>query len=833
MGKLIPKDIPLSGRLITAHDPSTIGENFSKLQNLRPTDTTIQGVGGMTKINTTALSSFLKIRNGFHFKKDDPAESHVLVQAYNTGETSAKVLQNETAIPDQGDFSATALQTDVSGAGRGRFSDAPNGSVAYCNGAESRIWGGDESRLSAFVSESTATTLRKNFTEELSNPDTGLTATLLRDVGTPRTRFYVGSPRMLSGVKLYVSSANSVVGSLDVEITDSAGFTSETSIVDGTAVGGAPLAQTGTITWTSGNAEKTFINGLFLYWYRFTISVAVTATTKLYYATTVMPWQPIRDIWDGKLRTTLSFQKFDGTSKYVDLTENVFKDLLDSGNTYTYADIGGLTTAEFLLCGFAERMTGIELHIDGDNPNTTAATALKVEYWNGVAWIDVTTLGALVDGTKSDISMTRSGKITWLPPGFSVRDQKKSLTDDAAGIGWYYYRLSWDQNLSANVLLYYVAGITSGINDGDPNSFNALHGYVFPLYAHNRLWLCGKIGEENKALSSARFTPDVYNGVDSLELTVGDEKDLVAGAELFGQFGSNLHQLVLFAKVKELWILAGTNPADWVLYPLSKTIGCVAPLTMKTMVVRSEDGSDIVVAIWQGANGLYMSDGRAVNSIHLDIEDIFDERNSSGINQAKIADSVGEVDSDKMEYRWNFASGSSTTLDKEFVFDLRRRKFFEIVRGTGKALQASFAVEDTNGNEYIYGAIDTGYMERLDNGTDFDGSDIVQTFRLGGIALAGTIMYESKVRRMKLLTKAKTSTTNNITVTHYSDSKTTGSSITMSPTKPGYRLAENKKSVTLAGAMHEFEFSQTTNNETIGFEPTMIGILYEFNREEH
>ena len=88
-------------------------------------------------------------QNGFHFKKDQPAETHVLIQGIDA-EGRTKVFQNTTAIPDQGNFSTTALHNDASGAGLGRFSNAPGG-MAYCNQKENMIWSGDEMPISGFI----------------------------------------------------------------------------------------------------------------------------------------------------------------------------------------------------------------------------------------------------------------------------------------------------------------------------------------------------------------------------------------------------------------------------------------------------------------------------------------------------------------------------------------------------------------------------------------------------------------------------------------------------------------------------------------------------------
>ena len=80
------------------------------------------------------------------------AKSYVLVHAEHTLPKSNKSLiyQNQTAIPRQGDFSATALHTDLDYNLKGRFSDAPGGQITYCNSKESCIWAGEEMRCAGF-----------------------------------------------------------------------------------------------------------------------------------------------------------------------------------------------------------------------------------------------------------------------------------------------------------------------------------------------------------------------------------------------------------------------------------------------------------------------------------------------------------------------------------------------------------------------------------------------------------------------------------------------------------------------------------------------------------
>jgi hypothetical protein len=271
-------------------------------------------------------------------------------------------------------------------------------------------------------------------------------------------------------------------------------------------------------------------------------------------------------------------------------------------------------------------------------------------------------------------------------------------------------------------------------------------------------------------------------------------------------------------------------------YRVSDSIGCVAPQTLQSVHV-AQGKVNKIIAIWQGSNGIYLFDNTSLVPIHNDIRDIFDSRNSSGINQTYIQDSVGFFDKENMEYHWLFASGTSTTLDKEFVYDVRRNKWYEIDRGTGKRLQLGLSVTDISGNNYTYGSIDTGYIERLENGNDFDGNDIVHELQTGDFIIVPEaspihMMYENQIRKLCLMSVAKSNTTNNITLTHYPDSKTTGTEKIITPSSSGRRLTYAIDSVKFNScSLNSIKLTLTTNNETVGFEPIALVGFYKYIRE--
>jgi hypothetical protein len=150
-----PYPFPFIGKWNPSEDPMLIEDyGFQDIQNLRKDGKHFKGVKGHTKINTTALSD-LYIVNGFHFRKDQPQESHVIVYAGDaTTPTTGKLYQNTTAIPNAGDFSATVLYTPTTFTDTFRFSNAPAGNMVSSNAAETLIWGGNELPETAFITSS-------------------------------------------------------------------------------------------------------------------------------------------------------------------------------------------------------------------------------------------------------------------------------------------------------------------------------------------------------------------------------------------------------------------------------------------------------------------------------------------------------------------------------------------------------------------------------------------------------------------------------------------------------------------------------------------------------
>ena len=296
------KEIPFSGKLITGLDSAQIGENFSVLKNMRYKKAGISPIGGMSKINTTAIDNTKTTPTSvFHYRKSDPAESHLFVEV--TDGSNCAIRENETAIPSAGNFeSGFYVYEPDSDSNGGRWAEAPNGMVAYANGQEACLYGGDEFTVGAFITSSASVTNQatnpQDYTDRVRNELTDANNVVSL---SGASYFLVGSPLPLTAIKFYVSSANATVGTPTVKEWTGTAWSALT-VTDGTASGGATLAQTGYMTWasTESTSKIRMIYGVMLYWYQF----EVTATCSLYRVTLKAPFQTIKDIPDGIDRQT-------------------------------------------------------------------------------------------------------------------------------------------------------------------------------------------------------------------------------------------------------------------------------------------------------------------------------------------------------------------------------------------------------------------------------------------------------------------------------------------------------------------------------------------------
>lgn len=816
-------DWPLNGKVRTDVDPVLIGEtSFRQLTNMRYTNDCPKSIQGMTKINASP-TSYTTIKNGFHFVKEQPTgttESHILVQTTDAGGNNSRIVKsdNTAAVPNQDTFSTFKSLTSTNLV---RFANAPDGAMMACNGVNNYIYSGSESRCSVFKVQDITETYWYDYTDNVNNTLTDA-ANVAKMSATSGTVILVGATRPLQGVKFYVGTANATASTLVAAEWTGATWSTLTS-TDNTAISGKPLAQTGTVTWASTVATSKIktIKDIVAYWYKFTFATMGTTAT-IYHCTVDAPIQDVVDIWDGNDRPVASFFKYLAVStSYTDLSTHVYAKDYVAVDTTTFAVIGSLDPTDCLYCGFTERMMGLGFNLADDSYINTNATVMVVQYWDGLQWVTIT---PFVDWTASSggESFHQSGTVTWQQLAENI-EYKQNISNQRE---FYYYKVSFTNALSSAVRLDYVYGI--------PVQQKILP-HKFSVSWQGRNWLCNEVGgKQNSAICSNYNTNCVFNGNDTGKMYLGGVDGLVAGETLFSRYSASVYDSFVLFKKASVYLVDGTAVSNYTKYTVSDSVGIVAPQTLQKCDVSFEVAAGVTkhVLVWQSARGIEYYDGNTLVPMSDDIQDFFNPDSANYINVSIVDKFTSSYDEKNYEYHWCFATGASTTLNQEWVLDLRRKKFYDINRVTPK-LNCGFTVQDPNGLKYNYGGTLTGYLERLEYGTTFDGSAMVCTTFLGDPFLAKSAMYLMKIRHLKVVVKAKNSYTNAVVITWYPDGATAGIVLqTASMQKTGYRVCQIPYSGNLDAVMHGLKLEVTNTGEQLAFEPLLISGLYLAVRED-
>ena len=160
------------------------------------------------------------------------------------------------------------------------------------------------------------------------------------------------------------------------------------------------------MTWTIPVDKPKLYNRRYLYWYQFIFTNADASTTyvyvgatrpisgvkfyistahvSVYYVTLISPMLPVVDLWDGVERDIGSCRFWNNSaSKYLEYTTNSLKeDFILVLTLLTLFQSGTMSTSDYLLLGFDERMAGIGFIIVTDKENDNAAT-MTVNYGTG------------------------------------------------------------------------------------------------------------------------------------------------------------------------------------------------------------------------------------------------------------------------------------------------------------------------------------------------------------------------------------------------------------------------------------------------------------------
>lgn len=863
--------VPFDGEWKVGVAPLMVGgRHYITQKNMRSIDGGIEGVKGYTKVTASVIDQlYFKARSGYHFQKDRPPESHILLQSYDTNLQYSRIFDNQTPIPNVGIFDPSYLHEDESYAvltgaygqktkwrdslqsvwrdslqtvwrdttasntllsvdtPRARFSPAPNGQVVYCNGAESQIWAGNESRLASLIVSSNAVTNYvsdgKDYTIQANDAyDDAAGCVSAYSTGTT-VYLLVAATRPISGATFYVKSANPSTGNtVYVQQFIGTAWADISNVTDSTY----GMTSTGRVSFPStvATSKLKYLSGGAFHWYQFRFegSASISQVTLNY------PWQDIRDIPDGVKRTCISFQvSRSGIEEDFTLEVNSpSNDLYPIG-----AKLGGLIAGDYIIAVFSDKQMGIDINMLSGNTNAFVNGATPY-YWSGGVW---TQPSYFYDGSAGITGATpwgQTGVITWSPT-----DEGEEFPKEHNGVQGYAYKIEIGgtlgfgqgntEEIRDSVILDTCYGIAAPLS---------LKNFKFPVFYKNRVFLCGYLkGNEASRVDFCKANaPDVWNGLDSSDngrasLYIGDDKELMGASSLFNRYGSDIYSVLLFFKRNEIYVMQGDTPAEFAakMYRVSTTIGCPAPHTITTVELGYEMVSEELirnVVVWLSSHGPMMFDGSVLQPIK-GVEPYFNPADLLFVGQDAIENAFSWYNANRRE--WNLRVG-----DLWLVYDLIHRRWYETSTDAAHMPQCAFDVTTTGGIRYTYASIDNGYMVRLDDGNTWDGTAINQVVETGNFFGDEDPWHQTVMRRVGL-TYVGVPESATVQLTAYLNDGA-GVSIASIPitgtTDYAYRKIYGIKD--LKSWCYRLKWSVSTSESHKGFRPVGWGYQVKIDRED-
>ena len=399
--------------------------------------------------------------------------------------------------------------------------------------------------------------------------------------------------------------------------------------------------------------------------------------------------------------------------------------------------------------------------------------------------------------------------------------------------------------------------------------------------------LCGFVegNEGNRVDYSVDSTPDIFNGDNSSmdgyqSLFFGGADYLTSGCQLYNRFGSNLFSSLILFKASELYLLTGDSPLDYRIFPISTTIGNPAPYSLATAEVGFELTEEVArnVAMWVSNAGPMMFDGAALKPME-GLEKYFDPNDSLCVNFDYLDTAKGWFDGTHKEYNILLPVGTSqTTLNKWFVFDIVRKKWFEKDTGTANPVQCGFPVVADNGDQYIYAGSLVGKLYQLENGASWSGANITNTIQTGDFFPSQNEWDITRIRRLKFSAKRVTESGAVVNFYYYADTDDDGGlavtfrdvsasmgnsgsagasfvdvetslgnsgeagviwasqpaqTLDLSITSGLNRLMRKTSALNQTAWAHSFKFEFISSSTKKGMQPMMWGYQWEFVRKDH
>lgn len=551
-------------------------------------------------------------------------------------------------------------------------------------------WGGNAPLPKGFIVFDDSASAEMDYTRVVRDGRDGTEATVLEAADDS---FVIVSPVRLDGVTFDLgSSVNSNSVTLTVKAMRSGTWTAVSNASDGTASGGATLAQDGSVTWDGSTSDTLHtVANIQGFAYQFTWSGALSGSVTVKSVTLNAPdAADLVNQWDGAFKYPAGVRFYDQSAgEYVELLGK-----LTNESTSQYLDISEATTSDFLYIKTVEPVTGFGFGVVDSYENTGNGNVDLIEYWDGDDWADISTL---TDTTKESsagtASFAQSGQI-WFDGASYTPVRRKLEGDNYAG---YWYRISWDDAIGSDVRIYVAVYATL------PESLPSYDGCVS---FKGRMMLWGDPEFPNKLRFSSKASPFCFSGTDSgYTEPFGDAKPILAALNFY-------NELIVFKK-DSIWLLEGEDRQTFGTLKIADTIGLASPksaIVVETGYPTAHRDEPLSVALWQEVDGIYILDGRKPRKISEPVDRYFNPEYSECIGATSIRSLQAFADPNNNEY--HLLIPASVELVYNYVTDEWYPPWErKIVVTTGLGFRGG------DDRKHTYGGSAAGWIMRLENDT--------------------------------------------------------------------------------------------------------------------
>ena len=622
---------------------------YSDIQNMRPTRPGFVKRKGMAKLHSTADSTN-KCMSLFCYSKGKQVELHTYAQMSDGDTLEATANPPGTTV---GAFGASIYNTtDTTNMLPASWAVVNDRLLMTDGTGYPRIYTGNTEYIAAFIVYKGAAAipdvpiLGEDYSFNVADGDSTTVAILdSLSVLTDYDAVFIRTDTPADTFTFTVSKPNGDAAVAQLHYWNGA-WAAVSSLTDNTiASAGKTLGQTGTMTFTMTTDHKPkYMFGSNGYWYRLSLaSGALDAEVEISGVTYNSRFLAIQNVWDGIPTSAIEAYKYDGTDK----TYRFYSP--------TGIEIGGLTSSDKVYVNTIDPAIGMYVTV-GSVPNETAATTVTIKYFNGSTWASTSAADSTTIDSKS---LASDGWLTWTHPS----DEQPTVFQSSQYYS-YWYEITFDKTLTADMIVgvefmpYYdmrdfgKCYALCSFKQRVIYSFEKLPGYVaissytLPTVLNGNDFAIQDIGDgrANKAVCIKKF----YNEV----LVWQEEKGKEGGC---------------------LTLIEGESPDTFGKRIISTSKGTFSSKSavvvdgIPVIKTKDETPSKVTMAYFLSRDGVYRTDGRAVESISQLIQDYFDPKESKCIRRGYEKEHWMDWDSQYNVIRVGLVSGSTATVPNVFL----------------------------------------------------------------------------------------------------------------------------------------------------------------------